>query len=112
MRAFSLTALVLGACGAAIDLYSLSYSSGAEAATVLLVLGSVAGGAGVAAVVPRLAARTRAIGFAMEICGVAMALVSSWDPMVGALDSDLMLFIGGLMFLNGILMQRRPLVTP
>lgn len=81
-------------------------------AVCFLVLGAVALFTGCVAVLPQMVQRTRRVGLAMEVCGVAMAALSAWAPMMAPLTDFAMLAVGGLMVLNGALMQRKIPMTP
>jgi len=81
-------------------------------ALCLLVLGAVALLTGVAAILPMLRERTRQAGLAMEVCGVAMAAVSAWAPIMAPVMGFAMLAVGGLMVLSGALMQRKTSAVP
>jgi len=123
LRFTAYTALLIGIVAAALDFssgYSLTgagqgmmaESSTTVVAGCLLILGAVAIATGIAAVLPRMEARARRIGFVMEVCGVAMAALSAWAPLMAPLTDFAMLAVGGLMVLNGALMQRRLPMTP
>ena len=122
MRTVSFLALLVGIVAAALD-FSSSYSllAGVDAmpggdpfafTTCLLVLGAASLSIGVAAILPRMAERMRQVGIAMEVCGVAMAAVSAWAPIMGPLTDFAMLAVGGLMVLSGALMQRKTPMAP
>jgi len=78
----------------------------------LLVLGAASLSVGVAAILPRMVERMKQLGIAMEVCGVAMAAVSAWAPIMGPLTDFAMLAVGGLMVLSGALMQRKTAMAP
>jgi hypothetical protein len=112
MKPLSGAALVLGLAGGTLDFYGASYGmlmgQNQMVGTLILVsVGILATATGIAAVLRAGGGRRRELGLVMEACGVVMALVSSWAPMSSVELSDLMLVVGALMFLNGILMQRR-----
>ena len=46
-------------------------------------------------------------GLIMEMCGVVMAVVSAWGPLMNPYAAVGMLIVAGLMILNGAIMQRR-----
>ncbi len=104
--------------GAALDFYS-AYAMTAPvggsmmegtafgSAVVLTLLGIITLGLGVAMVLPAMTTRMHRIGLGMELCGVAMALVSAWLPEMPSGISLVMLAFGGVMILSGALTQRR-----
>lgn len=115
------TGVALGVMGATIDFYSgYSYlqGSGMSMAVGSLALGAalVALGvfvllAGLLGLFGSMGNRMRAIGLVMEVAGVAMAVTSAWAPSMEEFNADAMLVVGALMFVNGLLMQRKPLST-
>jgi hypothetical protein len=123
LRAVAFAALLIGIVAAALD-FSSGYSLAREGDSAmvganpfvfgvcLLVLGTVALAAGVAAVLPQMGERTRETGFVMELCGVAMAAVSAWAPAMAPTAEFAMLAVGGLMVLSGALMQRKTPMAP
>jgi ABC-type Na+ efflux pump permease subunit len=121
LRTVAFAALLVGLAAAALDFSSGYELAGGDAASsgdplvfaaCLLVLGGVALMTGVAAILPAIGERTRRVGLAMEICGVAMAAVSAWAPIMAPLTDFAMLAVGGLMVLSGALMQRKPTAVP
>jgi len=122
LRTAAFAALLVGLVAAALD-FSSGYAlvGGGDSpgsgdslsfAACLLGLGAVALFAGVVAVLPVKVERTRQVGLTMEICGVAMAVVSAWAPIMGQLTDFAMLAVGGLMVLSGASMQRKTAAVP
>lgn len=112
--------MVIGVVAAALDLSSgaaLAGDSHANTdplvyAVLLVVIGGAALLTGVAAVIPKMGERTKQVGLAMEVCGVAMAAISALAPIMGPLTDFAMLAVGGLMVLSGALMQRKTQMAP
>jgi len=123
LRTVALLALLVGFVAAALD-FTSGYSLVAGGGSVmtagdptiftacLLVLGAASLSVGVAAILPRMVERMKQLGIAMEVCGVAMAAVSAWAPIMGPLTDFAMLAVGGLMVLSGALMQRKTAMAP
>lgn len=115
MRTTSYTGLVLGLAGGALDflsghVVSQSMNMGQEqmaAAVGLYLLGGIVAVTGLLIVQPSMAPKMRALGALMEVLGVVMAVVSSTISAMGPALSLGMLGVGGLMMLNGALMQRK-----
>jgi hypothetical protein len=123
VKAVALAALLIGIVAAALDFSSgYALAGGGDGVMVggepfafavsLLVLGVAALTAGAVAVLPQMGNKMKQVGLAMEICGVAMAAVSAWAPIMAPLMDFAMLAVGGLMVLNGALMQRKTPMTP
>lgn len=115
MKSSGYSALALSVIGAMLDFVSAYQATpmsggsmvGSYYATVLLsTLGVMLLVAGVLPLVASASWSMRRSGLTMELLGVVMVLVSGLVPGMDALVSDGMLVVGGLMIINGILMQR------
>ncbi len=118
MKVSAYSGLVISVIGAALD-FSSGYSflqpgdgmmtagSNFALALGLFALGVVVLATGIAVVVSSMQRRTRYLGLMMEISGLAMAVISAWAPGMTPLISFGMLAVGGLMILNGAIMQRK-----
>lgn len=123
MRTAAYTGLAIAVVGAALDFsagyFLLQPADGMmttvgdiEFAIALFALGLVVLAAGAAGVLPKMEGRTKYIGIVMELSGMAMAVISAWGPGMNPLTAFGMLAVGGLIILNGALMQRGPEMAP
>ena len=115
MRAVTYAGLALSVAGGVLDFASgytiapmneggMAYSYLGEVS--MYALGSVVLAVGVLSILHAADGAMKWSGVAMEVLGVVMALASSLVPGMDALISDSMLIVGGLMIVNGIIMQR------
>ena len=117
MRPTGYSALALSVIGAVLD-FTSAYQAAPMAGglmvdsyyaeATLFILGVVVLAAGVMPLLAPTSWSMRRSGLTMEVLGVAMVLVSSFVPDMDALVSYAMLIVGGLMIINGMMMQRRP----
>ncbi|MDV3277928.1 MAG: hypothetical protein LYZ69_05615 [Nitrososphaerales archaeon] len=116
MRTVVYTGLAVSLIGAVLDFVSgfmlTPMTGGGMAASflsavALYVLGGAVLIVGVLLLAPSMAGRMNRFGVLMEVFGVVMALASGLVPGMNVGLSYAMLVIGGLMILNGALMQRR-----
>jgi hypothetical protein len=118
LRYLTASGLATSVVGAALDFlssYQMIYNKNGmmmPASQFLLgvglsLLGLVVLVTGLVSVWPRTNSRMGLLGLLMEVYGVLMGLAGTYSPGMNAALADGMFVVGGIMFLNGLLMQWR-----